>query len=595
MHDGIAIKMVGVAKMYKVFPSRTENFLDAIGVPSWRGGAKKRYKEFWALKGIDLSLPIGSRIGILGRNGAGKSTLLKLITGNLSPTEGIVEVNGRIQALLEAGAGFHPEFTGYENIHASLTCQGLSSGDIADAVDEIVDFTELGDFLAQPYRTYSAGMQARLAFATATAIRPEILIIDEMLGAGDAYFLGKSAERIRALVTGGASVLLVSHALDQIVKLCDQAIWIERGKMVHRGPSLEVVKEYERYIRLLEDERLKAKNRAVERAGQSSVRDDEAQETLIVEFASPAKVECQVSEVALLKGDSTAVNVLVGDAQDVNAVHLAYVKLEGSDWSDPGEAQGTFYRSVIGYDGGERGAQVICRVFHLYVEERYRCRIRYRIHGDGHAVVTVKHKGVAHGQSALSGPSKDWSVLEFELEPFQQQGGAVEAALPGPGTSPVSHGLSGTACKVSRWPGEGSLAIAAVRLVNAQGGEQAVFQADAVMRVRLSFIAKGTAVYPIIPVAVLFRLDGVIVSTHIGRAQSLSLAAGEQRTVVLDYGEVRLGNGRYVFSVALYRQLSAVGPTEVYDLLDRSYEFAVEGNPPLESGIVRHQATWSLL
>src|SRR5262245_18708888 len=160
MSERIAIRLSGVGKMYKVFPSRLDNLLDALGVErflTWRGNASR---EFWALRDIDIELKAGSRLGIIGRNGAGKSTLLKLITGNIAPTEGQVAVNGQVQALLEAGAGFHPEFTGYENIRAALTYQGLHPTAIEAAVQEIEEFTELGQFLAQPFKTYSTGMQA---------------------------------------------------------------------------------------------------------------------------------------------------------------------------------------------------------------------------------------------------------------------------------------------------------------------------------------------------------------------------------------------------------------------------------------------------
>ena len=265
MCEASAIRLSNVGKMYKIFPEKIDGLLDglndSLGIYRWLPFRKANYKEFWALRGIFLDLKAGSRIGIIGRNGAGKSTLLKLITGNLAATEGTIEVNGQIQALLESGAGFHPEFTGYENIKASLTYQGLTNSEIEEAIVDIAYFTELGNFLQQPFKTYSTGMQARLTFATATAIKPKILIIDEILGAGDAYFFGKSQERMHQLVEeSGASVLLVSHALDQITRFCEEAIWIERGKVVKRGPSFEIVDSYIAFTQILEERRLKAKN-----------------------------------------------------------------------------------------------------------------------------------------------------------------------------------------------------------------------------------------------------------------------------------------------------------------------------------------------
>ena len=172
MSDWVAIRLSGVGKMYKIFPTRVDSVFDALGLARLMPWRRMKPQEFWALRAIELEITAGSRVGIIGRNGAGKSTLLKLITGNVAPTEGRMEVNGDVQALLEAGAGFHPEFTGYENIRASLTYQGLTPAEIEAAVEEIADFTELGQFLLQPFKTYSLGMQARLVFATATAIKP---------------------------------------------------------------------------------------------------------------------------------------------------------------------------------------------------------------------------------------------------------------------------------------------------------------------------------------------------------------------------------------------------------------------------------------
>ena len=164
--------------MYKIFPSAGR---ESERRPRAAAIDRQRYREFWALRGIDFELAARSRLGIIGRNGAGKSTLLKLITQNIVPTEGPVEVQGEVQALIEAGGGFHPEFTGEENIRAALTLQGVPARTMPGCVEEIAEFTELGEFLGQPFRTYSAGMQARLAFATATAVEPDILIVDEML------------------------------------------------------------------------------------------------------------------------------------------------------------------------------------------------------------------------------------------------------------------------------------------------------------------------------------------------------------------------------------------------------------------------------
>lgn len=174
--------------------------------------------------------------------------MLKLICGNFSPTRGRIEVNGTVQALMNIGLGFHPDYTGRDNVAASLQYNGLSRDQYQAAMEGIIEFCELGDFLDQPFKTYSLGMQARLMFATATAIRPDILIVDEVLGAGDAYFIAKSKQRVERLVQSGCTMLLVSHSMQQVLELCDEAVWLDQGRIRMRGEAFLVVKAYEQYL-----------------------------------------------------------------------------------------------------------------------------------------------------------------------------------------------------------------------------------------------------------------------------------------------------------------------------------------------------------
>ena len=583
MCEDVAIKLSNVGKMYKMFSSRADNLLYTLGL-AWK---KECYKEFWALRGIDLTLPVGSRTGILGRNGAGKSTLLKLITGNITPTEGSIVVKGKIQALLDAGAGFHPEFSGYENIRASLTYQGLKPAQIKNVVDEIAEFAELGDFLQQPYRTYSTGMQARLAFAAATAVKPEILIVDEILGAGDAYFVGKSAERIRQLVTGGASILLVSHSLDQILKLCDRAIWIERGKIVNEGTSLEVVKAYERHIRELEEERLKAKNRTMRQTQVKELGGDRLGETLYLVFTVTAGASCDLAAMVFKRSGKEEAHLIIGDAQDVSAAHAAYVDLTGGDWSPPKHTTtNVFYRSITGRDGNTGSARIGVQCIHVYEREPYSCELTYRFKGQGSFSLELIRDGSPCGQSIVSdASSNDWRTVNVGVWHFENKSCAMTHAPDAKKSSQDPH--------LSRWPGEGSLSIRTVTLLNEHGNEQAIYHPDSTMALKLTFVANRAGSFTIVPVAVLYRLDGVLVTTHVGKEACLQLERGEMRDIYLNYSSINLGDGRYVFSVALYRKLSILDDAEVYDLLDRSYEFAVKGNAPLENGIVRSAATWS--
>ena len=259
-----AIRLSAVTKRYRLYSGVTERALDVLGLSALRFGRPVRFAEHAALDGVDLEIAHGERVGIIGRNGAGKTTLLKLIAGNFTPTAGEVRVSGRVQALMGVGLGFHPEFSGVENIRSALAYNGLPEDDIEAAVAEVADFSELGEYLEQPMRTYSQGMQARVMFAAATAVRPDILIVDEVLGAGDAYFLSKCSARMHNLTSGGTTLLLVSHSMRQVVQFCDRGIWLEEGSVAQDGEVLEVAKAYEAHIRELENRRLAQKSAAQE-------------------------------------------------------------------------------------------------------------------------------------------------------------------------------------------------------------------------------------------------------------------------------------------------------------------------------------------
>jgi len=195
-----------------------------------------RYKEFWALKDVSFEIKRGERVAILGLNGAGKSTLLKVIAGVLKATEGTVSRSGVLVPLLELGAGFDPQYTGAENIFLYGAMLGYSKAFLKEKYDEIVEFSELGDFIHVPVKNYSSGMRARLGFSIATMVEPDVLILDEVLSVGDVKFRKKSEARIKEMFAKGITVLFVSHNLKQVRSLCTRAIWLEKGHVVEDGP-----------------------------------------------------------------------------------------------------------------------------------------------------------------------------------------------------------------------------------------------------------------------------------------------------------------------------------------------------------------------
>jgi len=209
-----------------------------------------KFQPFWALKNVSMDVEKGDRVGLVGLNGAGKSTLLKLISGVMKPTEGRIRVKGRLSPLLALGAGFDPSYTGRENIFLYGALMGHTKQFIESKFDEIVEFSEIGEFIDVPLKNYSSGMGARLAFSIATAVQPEILILDEVLSVGDAKFQEKSRLRMNSLMEGQVTILFVSHSTDQVRKICDKAVWLHQGKVITQGPVDEVCDDYEKFLQL---------------------------------------------------------------------------------------------------------------------------------------------------------------------------------------------------------------------------------------------------------------------------------------------------------------------------------------------------------
>jgi lipopolysaccharide transport system ATP-binding protein len=583
-----AVRLEGVGKMYRVFSNRSAKIVDALGLSRLVPARRVRYQEFWAVRGVDFELEQGERLGIIGRNGAGKTTLLKLITGTVAPTEGIIDARGNVQALLEASAGLHPEFTGWENIRAALTYQGLNQAQIRAAQEDIADFTELESSLDQPFYTYSTGMQARLGFAIATVVEPEILIVDEVLGAGDAYFLTKSIGRMSRLIEGGASVLMVSHSLDHITRFCSDAIWLERGQIVERGPALEVVKAYAQFIRVLEERKLKARNR--EAGGDGDAR--KSGESFVVRLRAlgdPGRDACDVGAIRLLTDEGVEDEVVVGGPQDSEASHSAALVMEGDEsWSQPrGQRDASFRTLTIGDDGTASGSARF-DVGALVLGAGHAFEVVYRSgQMDALEVELVSDDGVVASRR-LPASSGSWERVRISLP--TNGGGAgyahlVERAQGGPARS-----------KARRWPGEGSIMIDSIELLDGGGHERAVFDVGTPLVLRIVFSARRTDRFDVVPTAVLYRLDGVLVSRFIGDHVALELAEGEQHEAVLRVPALNLGDENYVFAVALYKSLDIndIEPSPYYDLLDQSFQFKVVGTPALERGIFRHPGTWTV-
>ncbi|RKH08507.1 ABC transporter ATP-binding protein [Corallococcus sp. CA047B] len=249
-----------------------------------------------ALRGVDLVVPRGKTVGIIGRNGSGKSTLLKLICGIYTPTTGTIDIHGRISALLDLGAGFHPDFSGRENILINGIILGMTRAEVKARMEEIITFSELGDFIDEPVRTYSSGMYMRLAFSVATHVEPDILIIDEILAVGDEHFGKKSLAKMTEFKRAGKTIVIVTHDLGTLERWCDLGAWIDAGRIREFGPPAEVIKSYKRAVALAEE-----RGMAMESPALAS--DGGALPSLAAPSAAPSPLE--VDSVGLLRRDGT--------------------------------------------------------------------------------------------------------------------------------------------------------------------------------------------------------------------------------------------------------------------------------------------------
>ncbi len=319
---GSAIIARGAGKAYRMYEKPIHRLWDLMLPGGPRG------KEFWAVRDVYLDIPQGATVGIIGENGAGKSTLLKLLTGITRPTVGEVQTNGRIASLLELGAGFHPEFSGRENIRLNCSILGMTEEETEERFHRIVEFSELGEFIDRPVKTYSSGMHVRLGFSVATTVDPDILIIDEALSVGDEHFKGKCINRLNEFQEQGKTTLFVSHDMGSIKSMCKHVVLMHEGRVLEQGTAEDVADEYLKRAHVRGNERMSAINRTTDeyprwgsgeiRTGEVELFSDSESSTNVFQPGSPfrarihfeAKETCRepVFGLGVYRSDGTYVN-----------------------------------------------------------------------------------------------------------------------------------------------------------------------------------------------------------------------------------------------------------------------------------------------
>lgn len=370
----IAIAVKDVKKVYKLYDKPSDRMKEAFGF-----GRKKNHKLHYALNGVSMNIHQGETVGIIGTNGSGKSTILKIITGVLNPTEGEVQVNGRISALLELGAGFNMEYNGIENVYLNGTMMGFSEKEIDAKLPEILEFADIGDYVTQPVKTYSSGMFVRLAFAVAINIEPEILIVDEALSVGDVFFQAKCYHKFEEFKQMGKTIVFVSHDLSSISKYCDRVFLLNKGNLLGEGSPKEMIDAYKRVlvgqyeIQEKEEQNLLHDETLVAAAAQAS----QGQNPNLLEYGDKkAQIEefyltddNNVRTTAVIKGSEFTIHMKVRFAEHVPAPIFAFslknaigTEITGTNTmiekaflesAEPGQVKDITFTQKMSLQGGE--------------------------------------------------------------------------------------------------------------------------------------------------------------------------------------------------------------------------------------------------
>jgi len=527
----------------------------------------------YALRGVDLEIRRGEKVAIIGRNGAGKSTLLKLVTRAIEPTSGRLEVRGKSHALLSLGAGFHPDFTGRENAYSFLAHMGLAGAKADALVADAVAFAELEEYIDQPIKTYSTGMQARLMFAVSTALEPDLLVIDEVLGVGDAYFQNKSFERIRELCSANnTTLLLVSHDIYSAAKLCPRIIWIDKGRVQGDGEATEMLKRYEDSIRLQEDARQKHKLALAFRQNlKEGLRFPPAFLEIRARNNAPAASPVHFAEMTLQlpNGERLALPILgEGLAAAPLNKELSAQLMPHSPWGRVEEIDGRRARAWNNFGAVEHKAGVV-----LFALSREGAQTL----DAATLVLTARANEVVDADVVYIAPSGEERIIH-RLVTAPRQWQTVEASLAGGSLVAASAAAAPTGRQ-----GSGGILATGFRLSDGQQSETFVIRHGGKAVFSFDVIVNDPKFDEFPQIIFAFRRNGVEdVCRAMGRTLRLNCDAAGRR-IEATFDRFPLGVGNYALTVMIARegyhelksgQFYSINP-DVYDCHANCLEFSV--------------------
>jgi len=552
-----------------------------IGLLSSRRGGR----EFAALDGVNIDIARGEKVAVIGRNGAGKSTFLKIVSQVIRPTSGTMEVAGKVHALLQIGTGFHPDFTGRQNVLAYFAQLGVTSTDATRHLEEVIDFAELREYIDQPLATYSTGMAVRLMFAASTALVPDLLLLDEVLGVGDAYFAQKSFDRISTLCAHErTTLLLVTHDLYSAARVCKRIVWLDRGRVVLDGDAASVVTAYEESIRHQEEARLRTEKQRRLAAHRQSTIQRETQLLVEIKNAEPGFLPCPVyfGRIALQIPGHPASDVSIG-AEAFDASRLSHLESSASAWGDAAMWHGRLARAFLNF--GSPFQKVVAA---LAAPDQPLDR----------AVVTVDYWSAEPCRLSVRGFVDGIEYDGGLLPPSSGAWVRHEAALARRDTpsSPVAA--------VTGVHGSGAVAITDVRAVDARGTEVFSVRHGDPFELQIAFRIQKPGFSEPVQTLVAFLKDGIQdVCRLMTRDLVLDAASAPTGIISVRMPRLTLAPGTYAISVLIanagyYDERQSiyfsVNPN-VHACLSRVFEVEIHGGGPVATGtVVVADGEWSV-
>ncbi len=580
-----------LSKVYRLYAKPHYRMMDMFGLLKNKHQA---YTEHAALDNINLQVNRGEKVAIIGRNGAGKSTLLKIITNVIRPTSGTIDVDGKVHALLQIGTGFHPEFTGRENVYGYLAQLGLTGKEADEKVREVIEFAELEEYIDQPMKTYSTGMGVRLMFSTSTAITPNLLVLDEVMGVGDSYFSQKSYERMRELCEAkGTTLLLVTHDLYSARNLCDRFIWIDRGKMILEGDGKTITHAYEASIRDQEENRLRQKRLVILK---ENLRANEDKKNLLYgqinKLNAESPSDLHISHLRFLSNGTELASISMAEETSSTNIRLITDQGEGN-WGQPRIWMGQVAREFLPYGS----------IYH---------KLPFAINSPG-VIDAMQASSLQVEVTLYHSSSTNLEVVIFVSDGTTQHSGKYET-LQEKGWSQIGGILQEVRLKSPDKPtdkivryGQRALEIIEVQFLDEQGKEALQFEVGSVMRVKIMFRLNDAEFCESPVIMVAFQKDGII-RTHRFWTDQIRITAKETKEGTLEIvaDPLLLGAGTYSVNVLVFKEghlapgiytpFFTANP-RLHDMHSRAYEVVVKESrrfPLCNDVVFQHPAAWFL-